>query len=261
MKVPVLMYHAVESAGIAPPEDGRWESSYAVTAEAFRAQLDWLEGSRTRVVALGDLLAGRVGGGPAVVLTFDDGYASDVAVALPELRARGFPAALFVETGALGRAGRASVDGVRALAAAGMEIGSHTVTHRFLPRLPEAEARRELGDSKKCLEDLLGVPVRFLSLPGGRWDRRTLGLAREAGYEAVCTSRPGGTDAGRPGYLLKRLGIRRHTNLADFQRLVRLDPTRLARERLRYWALRGAKRLLGPTAYPRLRAVLVARHG
>lgn len=257
MKVAILTYHGVEIAGAPRPDGHHWEAAYAVTLEALATQLAWLAESGTPVLRLEDLARGRVSGG-AAILTFDDGYASDAAVVLPLLDRRGFPATFFVETGAVGRPGRLSREDLGSLAAAGMEIGSHTVTHRFLSELPEAEVRRELADSKRFLEDVVRLPVRFLSLPGGRADGRTVANARECGYEAVCTSVPGGNDPRRPRYLLRRLCIRRTTTLADFQRLVRLDPWRVAGEKIRYTSLRGAKRVLGGAGYARFRGALVA---
>lgn len=257
MKVAILTYHGVEIPGAPRPDGLRWEVAYTVTPEALATQLAWLAESGTFVLRLEDLTRGRASAA-AAILTFDDGYASDAAVVLPLLDRQRFPATFFVETGAVGRPGRLSREDLGSLAAAGMGIGSHTVTHRFLSELPEAEVRRELGDSKRFLEDVVGLPVRFLSLPGGRVDGRTAAAARECGYEAVCTSAPGGNDARRPRYLLWRLSVRRTTTLADFQRLVRLDPWRIAREKLRYTGLRGAKRTLGGAGYARIRAALIA---
>lgn len=260
MKVPILTYHGVDVAGAPGPEDPRWEAAYAVTPDAFVAQLAWIAETGVRVVRLEEFVHGDVRGEARVaVLTFDDGYTSDAAVVLPLLQARGFPATFFVETGAVGRPGRSSRADLRQLAAAGMDIGSHTVTHRFLSELPAPEIRHELADSKRFLEEVTGALVRFLSLPGGRGDRRTGAIARECGYEAICTSVPGANDSREPGYLLRRLSVRRHTTLGDFQRLVRLDAWRLARERVRHAGLRGMKRLLGEPGYARARTALIGR--
>jgi peptidoglycan/xylan/chitin deacetylase (PgdA/CDA1 family) len=70
----------------------------------------------------------------------------------------------------------------------GMEIGSHTVNHAILPHLDERDARRELTDSRKSLEDLLGKPVPAFCFPKGRFNSRTCLLAREAGYKLARTT-------------------------------------------------------------------------
>jgi len=70
----------------------------------------------------------------------------------------------------------------------GMEIGSHTVNHSVLPELTDADARRELVESRKTLEDLLGKPVPAFCFPKGRFNSRTCALAREAGYKVARTT-------------------------------------------------------------------------
>jgi peptidoglycan/xylan/chitin deacetylase (PgdA/CDA1 family) len=72
----------------------------------------------------------------------------------------------------------------------GITVGSHTVRHRRLDTLPEAEARQELFDSKKNLEDILGQPVPLFSFPHGAFTDRVLSLARDAGYQTVYTISP-----------------------------------------------------------------------
>jgi len=259
MKVPILMYHSVEVAGLPGSERPRWDPAYAVTADAFTAQMAWLTESRIRVMSLEELVRGRGQiEGQGIVLTFDDGYASDAAFVLPTLQACGAKATFFVETGAVGEAGRLSQADLRTLVEAGMTIGSHTVTHRFLSDLPTVDARREMADSKKFLEDIAGAPVRFLSAPGGRIDRRTAAIARECGYEGVCISTPGANDSRHPGFLLRRVCVRRHTNLPAFRELAGLHPWRLAQEQLRYWSLRGMKGLLGRRRYAAVRMALMA---
>lgn len=78
---------------------------------------------------------------------------------------------------------------IRALAAAGFEIAAHTRDHRRLPGLPRAQARGQVEDGRRWLEDLLGAPVRGFAYPGGhpgRWGRT---LAREAGFAYARTTR------------------------------------------------------------------------
>lgn len=74
---------------------------------------------------------------------------------------------------------------LRELAREGWGVGSHTWSHPDLTALPEREALRELERSKKALEDAVGVEVWALSYPFGRFNRRVMELAREAGYRAA----------------------------------------------------------------------------
>jgi peptidoglycan/xylan/chitin deacetylase (PgdA/CDA1 family) len=97
-----------------------------------------------------------------------------------------------------------------ALRDGGHVIGSHTMTHRELPSLPEAEVQHELTESRRRIRDRLGVDPRHLALPFGRNDATVTALAKEAGYETVCLA-DGGVNDGREhaSGLLSRLVLRR----------------------------------------------------
>jgi peptidoglycan/xylan/chitin deacetylase (PgdA/CDA1 family) len=88
---------------------------------------------------------------------------------------------------------------VRALAAAGMQVGAHTVSHPILARLGDDEARREIADGKAKLEALLGAPVTLFAYPNGRPGRdyiaRDVELVRRLGFKAAVTTSPGAARA------------------------------------------------------------------
>jgi peptidoglycan/xylan/chitin deacetylase (PgdA/CDA1 family) len=149
----------------------------------------------------------------AVALTFDDGYASVADVAWPLLKARRWPATFYVCSGYL-RTGRfpwdtedvplVSSGTVRDLAADGMAIGSHTVTHRWLPHLPPADVRREVSDDKVALEDVLGAPVTTFSYPMGGWTKGIRDVVRAAGHADAVTVDRGRNGRSRDPMLLRR---------------------------------------------------------
>lgn len=97
---------------------------------------------------------------------------------------------------------------VRDIAAAGMTIGAHTVSHPILTRLDDAAARRELLDSKRELESLLDRPVDLFAYPNGKyrqdWDERHATMAREAGFRAAFTTEPGVSRRGMDLWQLPR---------------------------------------------------------
>ena len=130
-----------------------------------------------------------------MVLTFDDGKADALTHVLPALQARGMRAAFFIPTALVGQPGYLTWDGVRALQAAGMEIGSHSVDHPRLPDLADAQVRAELVESKRALEAQLHAPVDLLAYPYNSVRRRVRDLAAEAGYKiAVSGVAHGGSD-------------------------------------------------------------------
>jgi peptidoglycan/xylan/chitin deacetylase (PgdA/CDA1 family) len=139
-----------------------------------------------------------------VVVTFDDGLLSTLDNAIPELVQRKIPATLFVVPGLLGTVpqwaeyGRdsigeeviASADRLRELPRDLFTIGSHTMTHRWLPSLSEDEAGIEISASRVELERLLNREIKLFSFPYGGANERLRNLCRESGYERVFTILP-----------------------------------------------------------------------
>jgi peptidoglycan/xylan/chitin deacetylase (PgdA/CDA1 family) len=134
------------------------------------------------------LVLDRVAAEPTVRMSFDDGNASDVELALPRLIERGLSATFFVVADRIGRDGYASASDLRALVGAGMEIGSHGLTHRSWRGLAAPELSDELVRSRALIEDAAGTAVNAAACPFGAYDRRVLNGLREAGYSRVYTS-------------------------------------------------------------------------
>jgi peptidoglycan/xylan/chitin deacetylase (PgdA/CDA1 family) len=131
-------------------------------------------------------------------VTFDDAYESVLVVALPELRKRKIPATVFVITGALGRSMGwegypekvMTLDQLNQLPIDLITIGSHTVTHPNLSLVSEDEARTELCESRKKLEELLHRKIALFSFPYGAFETKMVEWCREAGYERIFTTLP-----------------------------------------------------------------------
>jgi peptidoglycan/xylan/chitin deacetylase (PgdA/CDA1 family) len=79
-----------------------------------------------------------------------------------------------------------------ALRDAGMQIGAHTVSHPILARLPAAEATREIVESKRGLEAVLGNRVGVFAYPNGKPGQDYLpehaAMARAAGFDAAVST-------------------------------------------------------------------------
>jgi peptidoglycan/xylan/chitin deacetylase (PgdA/CDA1 family) len=123
-----------------------------------------------------------------VRLSFDDGNASDVEVALPGLLERGLTGSFFVVAGRIGSSGSLDADGIVELSRHGMTIGSHGMNHRPWRRLSAEERDQEFVAARERIVDVLGHPVTEAALPTGAYDRRVLRDLRRLGYSAVHTS-------------------------------------------------------------------------
>jgi len=191
----ILTYHSVSD----PTDD-----PYGITVSADRLdeQLTWLGRRGLRGVGVAALLRARASGKRDLVgLTFDDGYADFLDEALPVLLAHGCTATVFVLPGRPGgsndwdplgpRRPLLTEEGVRTVAAAGMEVGSHGMLHRDLTALSDEELRQETHGSRNALRRLLRRTPSGFCYPYGTADRRVVESVRQAGYAYGCALVPG----------------------------------------------------------------------
>lgn len=153
----------------------------------------------------------------AFVVTFDDGYACVAEQALPVLERQKITALEFLIAGKLG--GRNEWDvakgdvpqplmdaaQVRTWLAAGHQIGSHSLTHPNLRKIPPAQAREEITTSKKKLEDTFGVPVDHFCYPYGSYNEAIRDMVAAAGYRTASTVKHGIPLPGESPFELKRI--------------------------------------------------------
>ena len=213
---PILMFHEVvpDKSATLPP--------YAVTQSQLRNIVsDFIERGYTSGT-LEDIVYGRSerpGSKKRLVLTFDDGTRDFIEYALPVLQELKFSATLFVVTGITGMLGGSrawgalesqldlaqvpllSASEIRHLHALGFTIGSHTVSHPWLPSLCAKEVEREVTLSRRALSDLLREPVRWFAYPYVAADQQAVALVRKAGYAGAC----GGSNRQHERYYLNRL--------------------------------------------------------
>ena len=171
----ILTYHRIVP-------DGAREFFHDVEQGSFEQQLRCIA---DRTVAAEDGARQIPGRGP-LYLTFDDGTA-DHRQAGDVLSAFDLAGTFFVITGRLGTAGYLSEDDVRALAAQGHRIASHSVSHRHLTALTAAELDDELVSSRRHLEALTHRPVDWLAPPGGVYSEAAVDAALQLGYKVVRT--------------------------------------------------------------------------
>lgn len=188
--LPALMYHSVSAVG--GPLSG-----LAVPPRRLTEQLSALTAAGYRLVGLAEALdllsAGTTD--KLVAVTFDDGYRDFLTAGLPVLAETGARATLYASVGHLGdRAGwlgRWAPDFGRLLtwdelgevAAAGVEIGNHSLIHHPLDVLPADQLKDEIVRSHEELEQRLQLKVRGFAYPHGYNGRRVRELVRETGYD------------------------------------------------------------------------------
>jgi len=197
---PILSYHRVHPK---PASD-----TPTVTPEVFDRQMQILA-SRWRPIPLTTLVDWLEGKGPlprrAVVVTFDDGEENLFTHAFPILKRHRIPATLFMIASHVGLENSLSADQIDRMRHEGITIGSHGLTHDYLPSFPLMRVLNDLKESRRLLERP-GFPVEFLSYAGGGFTPEIAAAAREAGFRAACT-----TNRGLRRFPIDRWALRRIT--------------------------------------------------
>jgi len=194
--LPTLMYHKLGE----PPKGSNLKKLW-VSARDFRLQMEYLRTRGFASVHFSQLRGAELGAAPLpenpVLITFDDGYANNYELAFPILQELGMKGNIFLVHEAMDRhnawhnpAGEPWLPMLSWQQARRMqdskviEFGSHTMGHRNLEKIPLDDARWELNESKKRLEDKLGREMLGFAYPygAGAYDPRVRRLAREAGY-------------------------------------------------------------------------------
>jgi len=123
-----------------------------------------------------------------VTTSWDDGHPCDLRLA-DELAERNLPATFYVPLTGEGNKPVLPAEALRAFRKRGFEIGAHTVSHRILSGLEQKELSREVRDSKRMLEELLGSEVHMFCYPRGRYDAEVIACVQQSGFEGARTTR------------------------------------------------------------------------
>ncbi|THV41481.1 polysaccharide deacetylase family protein [Glycomyces buryatensis] len=162
-----------------------------------------------------------------LVLTFDDAYANLSDPVLSGIKDFDAVGTIYTITGHVGGyntwnrkcdywSQHLDVAGLRDLAAAGMEIGSHTREHFNLAKLPAEVLSSELADSQEWLQDMFGTRARSLAYPYGFHSANVRSAAASLYDHAfTTTTKPGGTDVIRDRFRLRRFMVTRQMSVDE----------------------------------------------
>lgn len=237
--VAILMYHKIGD----PPAGSKLKKLW-ISPEKFERHLRYLKNKNIPVITCNEYYAMlREGTVPykAAIITFDDGYENNYIHAFPLLKKYGFKGSFFIVTDTIGkmnvwhkqdtesRQKMLSGEQIAEMAAAGMEIGSHTVHHPHLKTRNAEQARKEITESKHVLERLIGKPVEIFAYPygAGAYSKAVKELVGPAGYKLALGIRQGVNVSGEEDYFaLKRITVRRDENMFDFYLQIRSGKNR-----------------------------------
>ncbi len=250
--VPVLMYHRIANDG--PVELG----PYRISPEGFERQLAWLQRYGFHSMSLDDYFnlwfkrnIRDIAGKP-IVLTFDDAYADFYHNACPLLRRYGFGATVFVPTNYVG--GTAEWDKkygppaqimswgqIVELNDRGIHFGSHGCSHKPLTQLSNADALEDAINSRRVLNDRLGIEISGYSYPYTTADRESRRVVEQAGYKFAVGRRSAKLPRGQDPVYIPRIEIFGSDSIEDF--IAKLPAPQPAQEaaRLKYHELRSRR--------------------
>jgi len=186
-------------------------SAIDVSPANFATQLRWLSRWR-KVVPLTETLSDRAYGRQTAI-TFDDGFRDNLTVALPLLERFQLPMTLFVTAAFLNQEGYLSEAELREVSRHPLiTIGAHGLWHRHLNRMSLNDARFELKESRRLLQDVTGQSVALLAWPFGECSEELEELSAECGYRAAWSVWKGSNNQ----HSRWRIPLGRHDGLTRF---------------------------------------------
>ena len=251
----VLFYHRVA--------DDR-ATDWTCTNRTFARQMRWLA-ARFDMVSLAEAQQ-RIRSGnncrPSVSITFDDGYAENCRQALPLLIRERIPCTYFVASQYIfngepfphdlalrKRYAPNSLDQLKELAAAGIEIGAHSRSHADLGKISDpTRLYDEVVAAGEELQAAIGRPVRYFAFPYGQHENlnpAVFQMAYEAGYEAVCSAYGGFNFPGDDAFHLQR--IHGDADMIRLKNWATVDPRKKQTRRYAYESPDRSGSLAGAT--------------
>lgn len=179
----IINYHKIEE-----------KKDFGITTrhpKDFCDDLDCLVNNGYKSITFKNVLEGEKLTEKSVLITFDDSYHSFYTYAYKNLLKRNLKAVVYVPVNYIGKQNDWDVQffgktffhmnemELMEISKKGMEIGSHTLQHRYLNNMPPKILDLELGDSKSRLEEIINTPVYSISYPFGRFNKKVLQAAKK----------------------------------------------------------------------------------
>jgi peptidoglycan/xylan/chitin deacetylase (PgdA/CDA1 family) len=207
-KVPILMYHVINP----PVATAKYPGLY-VPAPEFEAQMQALKSAGWHAVTMDQVQANwtrgvPLGPGKPIVISFDNGYASQYTNALPVLKRLGWVGVENIQlTGLPESQGGLTESQVRGLVGAGWELDTQGMSHAELTALGPSRLHDEVVTARQRLRQRYGVPVNWFCYPSGHYDVTVVAEVKAAGFVGSTTVIPGWSSRADNPYALPRLRV------------------------------------------------------
>lgn len=238
----VVFYHRVDNEQL---------NDWTISPKRFQEQIDWYQ-ENFDLVSLAECQS-RIESGfndrPTLAITFDDGYADNCTFAIPMLLERNIPVTYFVTTQhTLGQEAfphdaakdapllTNSAEALRALAAAGVEIGAHTRTHADMGTISDPQKIfDEVITATRELEAVIDKKINYFAFPFGQVENlnpEVFRLCKSHGFKGVCSAYGGLNFIDDDSFHLQRL--HGDPKISRMKNWLTLDPRVLKKQRYDY---------------------------
>ena len=161
--IPIFLYHRVEPSPT--------NNEYYVDPRKFEAQIKLLSDWGYTTISM-DMLVQAITQGASLpprpmLITFDDGHLDNYETVFPIMQRYGFKGVLYIVANYMGADGYMNADQIKEMAAAGWEVGSHSITHSDLTKLDAERQRYEVVASRTILQNALNLPIKSFAYPFG----------------------------------------------------------------------------------------------
>ena len=217
VQVPILMYHHIAVS----PVDSRYYVPPDTFEDEIRLLHDWEYTPITTTMLVNAIQNGASLPPRPIILTFDDANEDNYTNAFPIMKKYGMTGVLYLPYDYIGGDGYLTVDQIKEMAAAGWEVGSHSLTHPNLTILDQPRLRAEIVDSRKKLEQMLGLPILTFAYPFGDVGSAEVDYVKFAGYIAGMGATGYTADQGKGNlYVLQRSEIKGSDDARSFTRFL-----------------------------------------
>jgi peptidoglycan/xylan/chitin deacetylase (PgdA/CDA1 family) len=200
--IPIFMYHYIRDHN--DPND-KVDTNLSVSPSIFTSEILKFKELNYNTVSLNEYLNGRANV-KSIIISFDDGY-DDAYLAYQTLKQNQMTGTFYIITNRIGTEGYLTASQIKEMADNGMTIGSHTLSHPDLSTASDATATKELTESKRLLESIIGKPVVDFCYPSGKYTQKTIDLVKKAGYKTAVTTTAASKTNFRSFYELPRLRV------------------------------------------------------
>ncbi len=216
-KFPILIYHYVENV---KDQRDTIRKSLNIPPTVFEDQIKTLQKNGYIFVTPKEMDLIKNGqkevSGRPIIISFDDGYGDFYSDIFPILKKYQVKAVAYIVPGFLDKPNYMSWGQVKEISQSNLvEIGAHTMDHLSLKSLNQTQAQYEISQSKKELEQKLGIQVSSFAYPYGAYNNQAEDLVKSNGFNNASTTNSGINDNLSDKYLLHRIhpGARTGNNL------------------------------------------------